>query len=168
MGEGILTVIDIKDHEFQKIYDRIDFESNKVDEAIKDLQYRLEILSEEVHTSFTSIIKDTREKIHDSFLAIMKDVENKQNSLFSELAEIRVIQEVNKSNIKCIENIIADILWDVDKLKVQNNDTEAISTYDIEHEIIIDKLNERILSLENDLKILKQKPKGFFKRLFNK
>jgi hypothetical protein len=165
MGEEIFKVIDIKDHEFKKIHDRITFESEKTEESIKDLQYRLEILSEEVHTSFTSIIKDTREKIHDSFLAIMKDVENKHNTIITEIASIRVMAEMNKSNIKCMENVISDVITDVDKLKLQVSDKDTIQNYDIEQEIIIEKLANKVQELENKLN---SKPKGFFKRLFGK
>lgn len=151
MGEEIFKVIDIKDHEFKKIHDRITFESEKTEESIKDLQYRLEILSEEVHTSFTSIIKDTREKIHDSFLAIMKDIENKHNTIIAEIASIRVMAEMNKSNIKCMENVISDVITDVDKLKLQVSDKDIIQNYDIEQEIIIEKLANKVQELENKL-----------------
>lgn len=165
MGEEIFKVVDIKDHEFKKIHDRIDFESSKTDDSIKDILYRLEIISEELHNSFTSIIKDTREKIHDSFLAIMKDVENKHNTIIAEIASIRVMAEMNKSNIKCMENVISDVITDVDKIKLQVADKETVQNYDLEQEITIEKLVNKIQELENKLN---SKPKGFFKRLFGK
>jgi BMFP domain-containing protein YqiC len=165
MGEEIFKVIDIKDHEFQKIHDRINFESSKTEESIKDILCRLEIISEELHNSFTSIIKDTREKIHDSFLAIMKDIENKHNTIIAEIASIRVMVEMNKSNIKCIENVISDMITDVDKIKLQIADKDTVQNYDIEQEITIEKLANRVQELENKLN---NKPKGFFKRLFGK
>jgi hypothetical protein len=173
MSDDLFKIIPIYEDDFKKLHDEILFFDSKNEESIKDIYLRLECINQEVSDSLNLIIEDSKEKIFDSFLAINNDIKQRHEMILSEIDIIKSSIELNKSNLRYIENCINDILSDINDIKLNNSNSEFMTVYNLENEVIVQKLINKINELEIQILELQKKPeivkkKSFFKRIFCK
>jgi len=169
MSEDIFKIVPIYENEINNIKESIIQNKIEYDNALQELHRKidmlqvddkLELIREDFRLALVNTIKEFKDRLQDNYLAIVRDVELKNSALLTEMSLLRSSIDILKSNIKCVEKYIAEL---VENTKESN----FMTVYNLDFDSNIHKILDKVTSLEEEIKEIKIK-KGFWKRLFGK